>query len=190
MQEDESGESELSDAGFDCWAGRETVDPICTSDDAGVEFCFCPGDAFDSGFDGTPGESRPPDPTVSLAWEGDNLVLQVTTSAEHGPYLFGLAETGNGDMGWYGEDCIDGVRNDHDVCHSVPENGELILTKAPIADIETEGYTLVGPAVAAGLTYVLVRDTEENAGCWTWGHDTRFYGDPPLSCNEITPDAR
>ena len=184
-------EEDKGDAGLDCGDAGAAE---CTSDDAGVESCVCPGGTGGAGGTGgvggsTGGAEPPADPTVSLAWDGDNIVLKVVTSAENGPYLFGLAETGNGDMGWYGEDCIDGVRNDHDICHEVPANGELTLVKSPIGEIETEGKTLVGAALAPGLTYVLIRDTEDNAGCWTWGHNTTFYKDAPMSCNEITPVA-
>ena len=191
--------ADVRDAGV---GGRQAGDALicgdagaaeCTSDDAGVESCVCPSGAGGVGgawgVGGAGGAEPPADPTVSLAWDGDNIVLKVVTSAENGPYLFGLAETGLADDGWYGEDCIDGVRNDHDICHEVPANGELTLVKSPIGEIETEGKTLVGAALAPGLTYVLIRDTEDNAGCWTWGHNTTFYKDAPLSCNEITPVA-
>lgn len=189
VEEDANG-----DAGLTCTAGDATVDPICASDDAGVETCVCPGGTggvqADMGMGGDTGGAEPPaDPTVSLAWDGDNIELKVVTSAENGPYLFGLAETGNGDAGWYGEDCIDGISNDTDVCHSVPENGELTLVHVAAPADVVDGKTLVNAGLADGLTYVLIRDTAEFQGCWTWGHNTSFYKDPPLGCNEITPVA-
>ena len=172
-----------------CFAGDAVVDPVCVSDDGGVETCDCPREVPDYDYDyGIPdfGVPLPEEPIVNFASHRDTLNLRIMRSAENGPYLFGLAETGNGAMGWYGEDCIDGVSNGADVCHSVPEGGELTLTHVDSVSDVGETTTLA-IAAADGLTYVLIRDTAEYFGCWTWGHNTSFYRDPPLSCIEITP---
>lgn len=126
----------------------------------------------------------PPDPTVTLTWNGDNPVLDITTSAENGPYQFGLAETGP-DNGWMGEDCLEGVSNGTDVCHSVPADGHLeLMHMSDPADV-ADGMTLLGADMAPGLTYVLIRNSLEFQGCWTWGEDTSIYVD--IGCDIISP---
>ena len=52
-----------------------------------------------------------PTPGIEIGWlDGMTLVVAVGVGREFGPYRFGLAETGNGDDGWDGEDCIPGDR--------------------------------------------------------------------------------
>lgn len=129
----------------------------------------------------------PTDPVVTLSWDAEGAHLRVVDGAENGPYLFGLAETGLGQAGWYGEDCIEGLSGGVDVCHSVPESGMLDLVHVGSVDEVTDGQTLLSEDSALGLTYVLIRDTEESLGCWTWGHDPAFYADPPLGCSIVEP---
>lgn len=62
------------------------------------------------------------------------------------------------------------------VCHPIPADGRLTLTDVMTPAMVVAGTsTLVGRSMMDGLTYVALRDTEENGGCWTWGHDTDFY---------------
>lgn len=168
----------------------------CTFDDAGfAEHCYCTGSP-DGGRAGTvdgggagviDAHVPPPAPRISLRWDGDDLVLKLLTGAEYGPYLFGLVELGAAESGWQGEDCIEGVTNGADVCHSVPENGELRLVHVDFPDQVEDGKTLLNARLALGITYVLIRDTEVDKACWTWGHGPYFYKDPPLGCDEIEP---
>lgn len=136
----------------------------------------------------SPGEdwlAEPPTPTVSAEWtDGRTLVVTISTELDLGPYWFGLAETGNsGGDGWQGENCL----SDDDLCHEVPHDGVLTLTSVhpdeggSVDQLEEGVTTLMNAARAPGLTYVLIRATED-ANCWTWGHDPQFYIDA-LGCN-------
>ena len=134
------------ECGSTCTLGDATVELVCTSDYTGVETCGCPtagrggsggdvggaggGSAGGLGGAGGGGASLPADPHATAVWSDDDrtLTLTISVSAENGPYTFGFAETGIGEDGWYGEDCLDGVRNDYDICHDVPEAGVLALT--------------------------------------------------------------
>lgn len=65
--------------------------------------------------------------------------------------------------------------------------GELTLTHVgPIGEVE-DGKTLFSARQADGMTYVLIRDTEVDFGCWTWGHRPEFSENPPVGCDEIEP---
>jgi len=129
----------------------------------------------------------PADPELSATWSAAGLEVTLHTSAENGPYTFGLAETGNGENGWYGEDCVPGVKNGLDACHPIPENGMLMLADvATPAEVAPGMATLLGEGLSSGVTYVVIRATEENQGCWTWGHNPQYYKDA-LGCNDATP---
>jgi hypothetical protein len=138
-----------------------------------------------------PGEdwlAEPEPPVVSAEWtDSRTLVVTISSGAELGPYYFGLVENAGSADGWDGEDCIDGVLDDHDFCHMVPADGVLTLTSVhpdeggTIEELQEDVTTLMNAARAPGLTYVLIRATED-ANCWTWGHDPQFYIDE-LGCN-------
>lgn len=190
------------DAGLECPAGDGTdgtVPATCVpgEGDAG-EVCTCGdggaggGGMGGDGGGGTPtGGVEPPAPTATTEWtDSKTLVLTITANAEIGPYQFGLAETGNGGGdGWDGEDCIEGVQDDYDLCHAVPAAGTLTLTSVhpdeggTIDDLMAGSTTLMNQARAPGITYVLIRDTDD-ANCWTWGHNPQHYIEE-LGCNEL-----
>lgn len=167
----------------------------CYADDAGVENCFCPQPAADWGVGGSGGSGgyggfgEPPDPVAYAEWtDSRTLVLSIEQYAELGPYGFGLAETGNlGGDGWDGEDCIEGTSDGYDLCHNVPADGVLTLTSihpdegGSIDQLVEDETTLMSGPRGPGLTYVLIRATED-ANCWTWGHNPQHYIDE-LGCN-------
>ncbi len=183
----------MTDAGgpLYCDDGSEM---ICVSDDAGVETCYCPQGAADwgvGGYGGSGGYGEPPAPVAYAEWvDSRTLVVTIAAHAELGPYGFGLVETGNGGGdGWDGEDCIEGESDGYDICHNVPEDGVLTLTSihpdegGTIDQLEEDLTTLMSGPRAAGLTYILIRATED-ANCWTWGHDPQHYIDE-LGCNYL-----
>lgn len=138
-----------------------------------------------AGGTGAGGESGPPaDPVFAISWNGDNLVLDITTSQENGPYQFGIAETGP-DNGWMGEDCLEGAFGGVDVCHSVPVSGHLELMHMDAVDAVADGMTLFKADMAPGLTYYLARNSLDYQGCWTWGEDTSIYEE--IGCDVVTP---
>jgi len=128
----------------------------------------------------------PADPELSANWSAAGLELVLHTSAENGPYKFGLAETGNGENGWYGEDCVPGEKNGLDACHPIPAEGMLMLRDvATIPEVAEGTDSLLGEAEKDGVTFVVIRSTDENQGCWTWGHNPQYYKDA-LGCNDAT----
>jgi hypothetical protein len=132
--------------------------------------------------------TAPPEPKFDFSLEGTTLSLNIFEGADLGQFRFGLAETGSNN-GWYGEDCIDGVKNDLDVCHPVAVNGTLTLTDVVTVPEVIEGSTtLIDASFATKLTYVVVLDkgTAEQR-CWTWGQSTSYYTDPPLRCSVKQP---
>lgn len=149
-------------------------------------------------FNGSGGAWPAPDAFVETApasataeWtDSRTLVVTVTQAVEFGPYFFGLAETGNGEAdGWDGEDCIPGVIDDYDICHPVGEDGRLTLTSihpdegGSLDELEEGVTTLMSGPRAAGITYVLVRLSEDE-NCWTWGHEPQHYIDE-LGCTPL-----
>jgi hypothetical protein len=136
---------------------------------------------------GTPlgGDLPPPppaDPELSAVWTATNVTVTLHTSAENGPYQLGLTETGNGVNGWQGEDCIG-----ESACHPIPANGVLTLTDvAMIPEVMPGSTTLLAEGLSMGVTYVVIRDTAENQGCWTWGHNPQHYR-AWLGCNDAVP---
>jgi hypothetical protein len=121
----------------------------------------------------------PADPELSAVWTATNVTVTLHTSAENGPYQLGLAETGNGANGWKGEDCTG-----ENACHPIPANGVLTLTDvAMISEVMPGSTTLLAEGMSAGVTYVVIRDTAEDQGCWTWGHNPQYYKDA-LGCND------
>lgn len=127
----------------------------------------------------------PRTPVVSAEWtDRRTLVVTISTYLDLGPYWFGLAETGSGGGdGWQGEDCL----SDDVLCHEVPHDGVLTLTSVhpdeggSIDQLREGETTLMNEARAPGLTYLLVRVSDDE-NCWTWGHDPQFYIDA-LGCN-------
>lgn len=180
-------------------AGTEQT---CVSDDAGMENCTCPtaetdmgagGEGGGGGTAGAGGSGEPPAPVAAAEWtDSKTLTLTISEHADLGPYGFGFAETGNGGGdGWDGEDCIEGISDSYDICHNVPEDGILTLTSVhpdeggTIDMLMEDETTLMNGPRAAGLTYVLIRATEDS-NCWTWGHNPQHYIDE-LGCNNFAP---
>ena len=130
-------------------------------------------------------------PVATAEWtDSMTLMLTISEHADLGPYGFGFAETGNGGGdGWDGEDCIPGVEDDYDLCHDVPEAGVLTLISVhpdeggTIDDLVEGSTTLMNGPRGAGLTYVLIRFTDDS-NCWTWGHSPQHYIDA-LGCNYL-----
>ena len=54
--------------------------------------------------------------SFNIAWTDDGNTLEASVSNPHvDGYFLGLAETGSGANGWYGEDCI----SDDAICHDM-----------------------------------------------------------------------
>ena len=133
-------------------------------------------------------------PLIEIFWEGmganvandeDELTVTIDDGEETHTYLFGMAETGSGDEGWYGEDCLPGEINGKDVCHPVGEEGAVLSSVSRPGSVNDEN-TLLWKALhdAGKVTYVVVQ--EDTDDCWAFGHDPTYYTESVLHCATYT----
>jgi hypothetical protein len=123
--------------------------------------------------------------SVSATWSGSGLTVSI--SGGSGSYELGMAETGAGSSGWYGESCIPGDEprgyDDYgfDVCHSLGSTGGFITSVYPdITDVGTN-QTLFDEIHEPDLTYFL--GEVGTADCWVFGEDVAYYRD--FNCTEL-----
>ena len=94
------------------------------------------------------------------------------TNATDTAYNLGMAETGSGTDGWYGEDCTGS-----NICHPATATGTVLTSVHPdvggggIPDID-DTHTLFYGGLDANTTYAVVDST---GACWTWGNDVSYY---------------
>jgi hypothetical protein len=124
--------------------------------------------------------------SFNLAWTDVGSTLEVSVSnPDVDGYFLGLAETGSGGLGWYGEDCV----SDDAICHDMGEGSVLSLSSvhpevsglsasASRAAVVAGSTTLFHVGLWAGVTYVFFSD-EGNTGYETVAHsggdDSSFY---------------
>ncbi|MFZ5481712.1 MAG: putative metal-binding motif-containing protein [Myxococcota bacterium] len=169
-------------------AGTADNGADCDDTDAGVH----PGAAdeendVDDDCDGELDEdaAEPVPTTVDLTWSASGVTVDVAGEAPG--YELGMAETGAGALGWFGESCVAGDEpygyDDYgwDVCHGLGATGGFVESVYPDVSAVRDGYTLFAQEHEASLTYVLL-DTSSSA-CWVWGDDVGYYGD--FGCTEL-----
>lgn len=142
-------------------------------------------DTYDYGDSTSIDEEPPPDLSITAAWSNEGVELELLNSPDT-TYYFGMAETGAGQDGWYGEDCVDSTETGgYNRCHSAGENGAFWASSTldEFRDDTKDDLTLFTDSIAAGggITYVLA--TSDGSACWTWGDDPRYYGD--YDCYEL-----
>ena len=76
--------------------------------------------SFEADADGDVDADADGDASFSITWGADNVVAAVVNGDLYG-YFFGLAETGAGTTGWYGEDCLSA----DSICHEVIDTTTL-----------------------------------------------------------------
>jgi hypothetical protein len=161
----------------------------CDDDDADVH----PGaaddtrDGVDEDCDGTidedAGSSRSLSASATWTSAGVTLVVENATARS---FDFGMAETGAGAPGWYGESCIDGDEPwgyddyGYDVCHRVSASGGTLTSVSRPGDV-ANSTTLFQSSMAPDLTYVLFDPSSSD--CWVWGDDPSYYG--AYGCTEL-----
>ena len=124
--------------------------------------------------------------SFNIAWTDVGNTLEVSVSNPHeGGYFLGLAETGSGSLGWYGEDCV----SDDAICHDLGSTNSASLTsvhpevsgmtpaaaRAAVADGST---TLFHVGLWAGVTYAFFSnegDTGYETVAYASGDDSSYY---------------
>ncbi|MES2642270.1 MAG: hypothetical protein V4850_22490 [Myxococcota bacterium] len=131
-------------------------------------------------------------PTVEFTTD-DYRVWMYLANTQPGSWWFGMAETGVGTDGWYGEDCIDDPADHADygyeVCHPFEATDLTLLRVSSLDDIVAGEATLFYDALLPDVTFYLA--TEDEALCWVWGDDPDWYlvdshgGVGPFGCTEL-----
>ena len=129
-------------------------------------------DEIDEGIDTTPF-------SASVSWSSAGVDVTITGTASS--YEFGMAETGAGDLGWFGETCIWGSEpwgyDDYgvDVCHSLGSSGGFIVSVYPdLGDVETNA-TLFPQSLSNNITYFI--GDNASTDCWVFGDDPGYYSE-------------
>jgi hypothetical protein len=119
----------------------------------------------------SPGVSWGEEPT-----DGVTLTFDCGTASG---YQVGFAETGAGDDGWYGEDCLPGEKSGADLCHSVPAAGTELSHVETLDEVVEGETTLLRAELVDGITWVVI-SADDAAECWVGGHDPSYYDE--LGC--------
>jgi hypothetical protein len=159
----------VADNGADCDDSDAAVHPGADERANGVDD-DCDGDVDE-------GTTRP-DVTFTASWSARGLDLRIANGS--GDYLLGMAETGVGDVGWYGESCIIGSQPrgmedyGYDVCHTLSATGGFVEYVGDLGDVG-DGSTIFTETIAAAgnITYAVF--AQSSADCWVWGDDVSYY---------------
>ena len=116
------------------------------------------------------------EPTFNIAWTDDGNTLEASVSNAHlDGYFLGLAETGSGAEGWYGEDCI----SDDAICHDMGADSSLALTGvSSIPEVVAGSTTLFNSGLWAGVTCAFFSnegDTNYETLANVGGDDASYY---------------
>jgi len=117
--------------------------------------------------------------TFNIAWTADQTTLEASVSnPDVDGYFLGLAETGSGDDGWYGEDCV----SEDAICHDMGAGSSIALTSvhpdqdgAGLDAVVAGSTTLLHGGLWAGVTYVFF----SNEGDTTYETVANVGGDDP-----------
>ena len=146
----------------------------CATKDPDVDWDT--GSGTYSGGWGGGGSSTSPEPSFNIAWTDGTSTLEASVSNPHvDGYFLGLAETGSGDAGWYGEDCMSFDAQ----CHDMGALSTLSLESvSAIDDVVPGSTTLFSTGLWAGVTYAFF--SNEGAGDYEYiahsgGDDTSYY---------------
>jgi hypothetical protein len=108
------------------------------------------------------------DPSFSVTWTGYSIEAVVTDGDPSGYYL-SLAETGAGDAGWYGEDCI----SSGSICHEVLDSLSLACSSS-VGDVESSVATLLC-SVESGTSWAFWGGDDWATVVASGGHDPSYF---------------
>lgn len=135
-------------------------------------------DGKDNDCDGRIDEDAAAATEISLRWSSSGLEITISGSASR--YEIGMAETGAGSDGWFGESCIPGQEPwgyddyDYDVCHTLSATGGFLDHVSSLSRVG-DGSTLFNQGLADDITY-FIADTS-STDCWMSGHAPSYYDD-------------
>ncbi len=123
---------------------------------------------------------------VTVRWDDDGATFTIVGAAAR--YELGMAETGVGEVGWFGESCIPGDEPygypdyGFDVCHSLGASGGRLSHVDGVDDVD-DGATLMSDDIAAArdITYFLADPASSD--CWVWGDQPAYYAS--FGCTEV-----
>ncbi len=132
--------------------------------------------------DGVGTGSEETEPTFNIAWTDDGNTLQASVSNPHvDGYFLGLAETGSGINGWYGEDCLSA----DSICHDMGASSSISLTSvhpdrggAGLSAVVGGSTTIFHAGLWAGVTYVFFSNegsTNYETVAASGGDDPSYY---------------
>ena len=130
----------------------------CDTGDTGAD-CKAEDDHADHDHDADADEGPPPEATFSVTWGADSIDAAVTNADMDAGYYFSLAQTGAGDAGWYGEDCITGA------CHELYDSLSL-------ACVDT-----IDAVAASATTLHCDHEATTSWAFWGIGADGETYDD-------------
>jgi len=182
-EEELSCEGELDNIDVEYVFARPGTFDVSASGNSGGGFGGIGGGGTDSGGDDTgdggddtcddtgDGGTVPGGDVSGISLLVSDAAITITTTAGNGSFSVGLAQTGVGKAGWYGEDCQGGAAG-YDVCHTGSASTDLTVT----TDISTvaDGTTLHGTPNGVNGSDVTVY-VDDNGTCYTTGNDTSYY---------------
>lgn len=125
------------------------------------------GDVADTDTDTDTDADTDPEVAISGSWSGDGQTYTLTITNGTGAYNLGMAETGAGANGWYGEDCTG-----ENACHPAGTTGVTLTHVANIPEVVAGSTTLLDGSLDANITYGVIDST---GACWAWGNDPGYY---------------
>lgn len=112
-----------------------------------------------------------------MTWDETGICVTLDSPVEG--MRFGMAQTGQGALGWYDEDCVSPNPGDapdmgFDLCHPVDPSEPWCLAtdrSSSPTDLDPETSTLFAQDNESDLSYALF----DGEVCWTWGDDPTYY---------------
>ncbi len=123
------------------------------------------------------------DPAFQVLW--DSKFVSLSIDGGSGTYSFGMAQ--QQEMGWYGEDCIEGREENsgpYDICHDeVSKSGITLETVDSPQDLVANVTTLMNDTIdsAGHVAYVFIAN--ETDDCWVSNDAEGDYDD--FGCTEV-----
>jgi hypothetical protein len=131
--------------------------------------CDDTGVACDTGAEADLDEGDP-EATFSVTWTGSSVDLEVTNADMELGYFFSLAETGAGETGWYGEDCLAA----DSICHDLYDTLSLACATSP--DEVEKNIATLHCSVESNTTWAFWGGDDYETVVASGGDDPSYFG--------------